>query len=81
TTLAGLADDKDTANNKTGDLTTTSSNTIDKYISFFSPGQNEQGQVVYPASIGNVQIKDTAQVRIYLNELKANFPFDVQWAY
>ena len=81
TSLAGLADDKDTANNKTGDLTNTSSNTIDKYISFFSPGQNEQGQVVYPASIGSVQIKDTAQVRTYLNELKANFPFDVQWAF
>jgi len=81
TTLAGLADDKDTTGNKTGDLTATNTNTFDKYISFFSPGQNEKGEVIYPASIGNVQIKDTGRVREYLNELKANYPFDVQWAY
>jgi SecD/SecF fusion protein len=81
TTLAGLADDKDTATNKKGDLTANSSNTLDKYIGFFSPGQNEKGEIIYPASIGSVQLKDTGLVREYLNELKANFPYDVQWAY
>lgn len=81
TSLAGLADDKDTANNKKSDLANSGNNTIDKYIKFFSPGQNEKGQVVYPAAIGTVQIKDTAQVRAYLEELKPNFPYDVQWAY
>ncbi|HEX4877756.1 MAG TPA: protein translocase subunit SecDF [Chitinophagaceae bacterium] len=82
TTLQGLAgDDKDTSGKKTSDLAGTGTNTIDKYIGFFQPGRNEKGEIIYPASIGTVQIKDTAQVREFLNELRVNFPFDVQWAF
>jgi SecD/SecF fusion protein len=82
TTLQGLAgDDKDTSGTKTNDLAGNNANTIDKYIGFFQPGRNEKGEIVYPAAIGSVQIKDTAQVRDYLNELKPNYPYDVQWAF
>ncbi|MFM2138850.1 MAG: hypothetical protein RJA57_1157, partial [Bacteroidota bacterium] len=57
-------------------------NTIEKYIQFIAPYQDpNSGKVGYPAAIGSVKIKDTALVRGYLEELRPNFPFDVQWAY
>lgn len=54
---------------------------IEKYLKFFNPGRNEKGEIVFPAAVGNVLINDTAQFRSYLDELKANFPADIIWAY
>lgn len=59
----------------------TSQNTIDRYLQIFNPSQDNQGKVFYPAAIGQVSIKDTAQFRTYLEELRNLFPFDVRWAY
>jgi SecD/SecF fusion protein len=55
--------------------------TIDKYIQFDQPSRNEKGEIYYPASIGLVAIKDTAQFRKYLEQFRPNFPPDAQWAY
>ena len=55
--------------------------TIDKYLMFAQPFQDEKGGIAYPAAIGMVNVRDTAQLRIYLDEFKANFPSDVVWAY
>lgn len=55
--------------------------TIDKFIQFDQPSRNEKGDIYYPASIGVVAIKDTAQFRDYLNQFRSNFPSDVLWAY
>ncbi|MBI5857508.1 MAG: protein translocase subunit SecDF [Sphingobacteriales bacterium] len=55
--------------------------TIDKYIQFDQPSRNEKGEIYYPASIGLVAIKDTAQFREYLEQFRSNFPSDAQWAY
>lgn len=58
--------------------------TIDRYINFegFTQGyQNEDGSVTYPAAIGTVSVKDTAQVRKFMQELSSFFPQDVRWAY
>ncbi|MEO7922409.1 MAG: protein translocase subunit SecDF [Chitinophagaceae bacterium] len=56
-------------------------NTLDKYLQFTPPYQDEKGKVSYPAAIGYVSIKDSAQLRSYLEELRANFPSDAVWAY
>ncbi|HUR67328.1 MAG TPA: protein translocase subunit SecD, partial [Chitinophagaceae bacterium] len=69
----------DTAGKKTETMSTKT--TIEKYIQFASPYQDEKGKVSYPAPIGNVNIKDTAQVRAYLQELQLYFPSDIIWAY
>lgn len=55
--------------------------TIDKFIQFEQPSKNEKGEIYYPASIGQVPIKDTAQFREYLDQYRSNFPADVLWAY
>lgn len=73
-----INDKKDTGAKKT-DLS--AQTTIEKYIQFSSPYRDEKGNVSFPAAIGSVAIKDTAQVREYLEELRGNFPYDVQWAY
>ena len=59
----------------------TQANTIDKFLLFAQPFQDEKGGIVYPAAIGMVNVRDTAQFRIYLDEFKVNFPSDVVWAY
>jgi SecD/SecF fusion protein len=74
------SDDKDTTG-KTPGLDATDNNTIDKYIQLFQPGRDEKGEIRYPAAIGSVSIKDTAQFREYLDELRTNFPYDIIWAY
>jgi SecD/SecF fusion protein len=56
-------------------------NTIDNYLYFAQPYQDEKGNVSYPAAIGMVAIKDTALFRLYLEEFKVNFPSDAAWAY
>ncbi len=55
--------------------------TIEKYIRFAQPYRDEKGKVKYSAAIGDVAIKDTMQVREYLDEISPNFPSDVIWAY
>ncbi len=57
--------------------------TIDRYISMegFMPYQDQSGNIYYPAAIGTVSVKDTAQVRKYLEELSSYLPQDVRWAY
>jgi SecD/SecF fusion protein len=60
---------------------TAQKNTIDKFLYFAQPYQDEKGNISYPSWIGFVPIKDTALFRTYLNEFKVNFPGDVVWAY
>lgn len=66
---------KDTAQN------TANLNTIDKYLQFTQPYQDENGKVSYPAAIAYVAIKDTPAVRSYLNEFRSNFPSDVVFSF
>ncbi len=69
----------DTAGGKTTDLT--ARNTIEKYIQFAQPYQDEKGVVHFPPNIGNINIKDTGFIRIFLQEAAGNFPSDIIWAY
>jgi SecD/SecF fusion protein len=55
--------------------------TIDRFLQFDQPRQDEKGEVYYPASIGLVAIKDTGLFRTYLNSLRSNFPSDAVFAY
>ena len=54
---------------------------LNNYLQFVQPYQDEKGNVVYPGATAMVAVKDTALVRTYLEELKGNFPSDVIWAY
>lgn len=72
---------KDTSGQLRQQVTSNAAITIDKYILFEQPYRNEQGEVYYPASIGQVSIKDTAQVREYIEQLRSSFPLDAMWAY
>lgn len=58
-----------------------SANTIDKFLQFTQPYQDEKGNIGYPAAIGMVPLKDTALFRTYLEEFKVNFPSDAVFAY
>jgi SecD/SecF fusion protein len=71
---------KDTSGKLNQQVTATGT-TIDKFIQFDQPSKNEKGEIYYPASIGQVAIKDTAQFREYLEQSRSNFPADVLWAY
>ncbi len=55
--------------------------TIEKFIHFIQPTRDDKGQVNYSAAIGMVAIKDTEELRRYLDELHPNFPADLAWAY
>jgi SecD/SecF fusion protein len=84
----GLAEDLGTADTNTKDTVgkpntpeTNTGITIDKFIQFQQPTRDEKGEVYYPAPIGMVAIKDTAQLRDYLDELHPYFPSDVVFAY
>jgi len=55
--------------------------TLQNYIQFAGGYRDEKGNTMYGASIGNVAVKDTAQVRTILQEYASNFPSDVMWAY
>lgn len=61
--------------------TTANKITLQNYIQFASPYQDEKGNVTYGPSVGAVAIKDTAEVRELLREYAANFPADIKWAY
>lgn len=74
-----IGTDTDTAAKKATDLN--AQNTIEKYIQFIAPFQDEKGNVSFPAAIGSVSVKDTGLVRQYLHELQPNFPSDIIWAY
>ena len=51
-------------------------------LSGFQPyDKNKEGKNIYPAAVGSIAIKDTAQVRRYLEEFKGFFPGDVVFAY
>ncbi len=54
---------------------------LNNYLQFVQPYQDEKGNVVYPGATAMVAVKDTALVRSYLDELKGNFPSDVIWAF
>ncbi len=57
-------------------------NSIGNYIQFFQPQQDPQtNKVSYPAAIGSVSVRDTAQVRTFLQDLRTYFPPDAAWAY
>jgi|CXWL01.1.fsa_nt_gi SecD/SecF fusion protein len=74
--------DADTAG-KTNTETQTTGTTFDKYLdaSGFQPYQDKDGKVIYPSAVGSVSIKDTAQVRLYLEEFRSFFPGDAVFAY
>ena len=76
----GNTNDKDTGKTKLI-KPITAQTTLDKYIQFMSPSRDQAGKIFYPAAIGTVSIKDTAQVRAFLDDLSSNFPNDVIWAY
>ncbi len=69
----------------TGDTTkkttATGKVTLQNYIQFASPYQDEKGNSIFGPSIGVVAVKDTAEVRLILQEYAGNFPSDVRWAY
>ncbi len=69
------------SNGQTRPEITTAQITIDKFLQFDQPRQDEKGEVYYPAAIGLVAIKDTAVFRDYLNELRPYFPSDAVFAY
>ena len=73
--------DSDTSNSTAGLDNAASKNTIDKYIRFYQPTRRENGEIYYPAAIGEVDIKDTVVFRKFLNEFKSNFPGDAVFAY
>lgn len=52
-------------------------------VQFYSPQQQANGQVYYPASLGVVQVKDTPVVNRYLNMdiVKSNFPGNAKFLY
>ncbi|MEO7393621.1 MAG: protein translocase subunit SecD, partial [Chitinophagaceae bacterium] len=75
-----LGTNKDSGTTKT-DATAALQTTIEKFIQFAQPFRDEKGTVSFPAAIGSVAIKDTSQFRIYLDELRPNFPSDVVWSY
>jgi len=81
----GLGNVTDTNNKDTTGQSTpqvaTGGITIDKFIQFDQPTRTEKGDIYYPAAIGVVPIKDTAQFRIYLDELRPYFPSDAIFAY
>ena len=74
--------DTDTAGKINTDVATTG-NTFDKYLdaSGYQPYQEKDGKVVYPSAVGSIAIKDTAEVRRFLDEYRGNFPGDVIFAY
>ena len=74
--------DIDTAG-KTNATTQATGATFDKYLdaSGFQPYQDKDGKVIYPSAVGSVAIKDTAQVRLYLEEFRSFFPSDAVFAY
>lgn len=76
-----LGEDKKDTGVKKADPIAALDNTIDKYIQFSQPYRDEKGKVTVPASIGSVQIKDTATVRKYLEEFRSNFPSDAAFAF
>ena len=63
--------------------TATTGNTFDKYLdaSGFQPYQDKDGKVTYPSAVGSIAVKDTAEVRHYLDEFSSNFPADAVFAY
>ncbi len=71
----------DTINKTTDPGNNATLNTIDKFVRFIQPYRNENGQYSFPAAIGTVSIKDTAEFRKYLDEYRSNFPSDAVWAY
>jgi SecD/SecF fusion protein len=56
---------------------------LQKYIQFIPPYQDQKGQTSYSAAIGTVAATDTALVRSYLaaEHVKNNFPADLVWMY
>lgn len=52
-------------------------------IQFYSPQQQANGQMFYPAALGVVQVKDTPVVDRYLNMdiVKSNFPGNTKFLY
>ncbi len=63
--------------------TATTGNTFDKYLdaSGFQPYQDKDGKVIYPSAVGSIAIKDTGDVRRYLEEFRSFFPADAVFAY
>jgi SecD/SecF fusion protein len=64
--------------------TTPAKRSLGEYIQFVQPSQDPQtGKITYPAPIGFVSIKDTAQLREYLNleGVFSKFPADVRFHY
>ena len=63
--------------------TATTGNTFDKYLdaSGYQPYQDKDGKVTYPAAVGSIALKDTAEVRRFLEEYRSNFPGDAVFAY
>ena len=80
-TLSEAISSTKTDTGKKASAAVASANTIDKYLLFTQPYQDEKGNVGYPPSIGMVPVKDTSLFRTYLEEFKANFPSDAVFAY
>ena len=75
----------DAEKDTTGTTTTAATGTtFDKYLDVagFQPYQDSKdGKVIYPAAVGSIALKDTAEVRRFLDEFKSNFPADIIFAY
>ncbi|HEV7780665.1 MAG TPA: protein translocase subunit SecDF [Chitinophagaceae bacterium] len=70
----------DTAKTNTA-ITPTEGLTFYKYLEMAQPSQDEKGKIHYPADIGTVDLKDTGEVKRYLEEYKSFFPADAVFAY
>ncbi len=77
-----VGNEEDTAGQSKIEPTVTG-NTFEKYLdaSGFQPYQGTDGKAVYPAAVGTIAIKDTGEVRRYLDEYKGFFPADAVFAY
>lgn len=77
----GLLSRKINTGDTTKKTTTASKVTLQNFIQFASPYQDEKGNAIYGPSIGAVAIKDTGLVRQLLQDYAGNFPSDVKWAF
>ncbi|MEP6699992.1 MAG: protein translocase subunit SecDF [Bacteroidota bacterium] len=66
---------------KTTQQSTATKITLDKYIKFMQGGRDSKGNEIVPSAIGMVAVKDTDQVRSFIDEFRSNFPPDAKFVY
>jgi SecD/SecF fusion protein len=74
---------EDTGKSKLDTALASTGTTFDKYldVSTTQPYQDKDGKITYPAAVGTIALKDTGDVRRYLEEFKSYFPGDAVFAF